>query len=49
MRSSFQVFARPQATLKRNCVSQLMVGLSTLGSITALLMQVVPTILNGLQ
>jgi hypothetical protein len=49
MGSSFQVFAGPQATLKRNCVSQLMINLSTLGSITALLIQVVPTMLNRLQ
>lgn len=49
MRSHFQVFAGPQATLKRNCVSQLVVSLSTLGSIAVLLTQVVPTMLNGLR
>jgi len=49
MRSYFQVFAGPDATLKRNCISQVMVSLSTLGSMTALLMQVVPTMLGGLQ
>jgi hypothetical protein len=49
MGSPFQVFACPQATLKRNCVSQLVVSLSTLGSIMALLIQVVPAMLNRLQ
>jgi hypothetical protein len=49
MRSSFRMFADPQATLKRNCVSQVMVSLSTLASTAALLIQVVPTMLSGLQ
>jgi hypothetical protein len=49
MRSSFKVFAGPQATLKRNCVSQLVISLSTLASIAALLIQVVPTMLSRLQ
>jgi hypothetical protein len=49
MRSYFQVFAGPHATLKRNCISLLVVSLSTLGSIAILLMQVVPTILYGSQ
>lgn len=49
MGSSFRVFAGPKETLKRNCVSQLVISLSTLASIAALLMQVVPTVLNGPQ
>ncbi len=49
MRSYFQVFAGPQTTLKRNCVSQLVVSLSALGSIAVLLIQVVPTMLHGSQ
>ena len=49
MRRSFRVFADPQATLKRNCVTQVMVSFSALASTTVLLMQVVPTMLSGLQ
>jgi hypothetical protein len=49
MRCSFRVFADPQATLKRNCVTQVMVSLSALASTIVLLMQVVPTMLSGLQ
>ena len=49
MGSSFRVFADPQATLKRNCVTQVMVSLSALASTIVLLMQVVPTMLSGLQ
>jgi hypothetical protein len=49
MRRSFRVFADPQATLKRNCVTQVMVSLSALASTTVLLMQVVPTMSSGLQ
>jgi hypothetical protein len=49
MRRSFRVFADPQSTLKRNCVTQMMVSLSALASTTVLLMQVVPTMLSGLQ
>jgi len=49
MRSPFQVFAGPHATLKRNCVSQLVISLSTLASIAAILLQMVPTVLDRLQ
>jgi hypothetical protein len=49
MRSSFRVFADPQATLKRNCITQMMISLSALASTVVLLIQVVPTMLNGLQ
>lgn len=49
MRRSFRVFADPQATLKRNCVTQVMVSLAALASTTVLLIQVVPTMLSGLQ
>jgi hypothetical protein len=49
MKSSFRLFADPQATLKRTCVTQVMISLSALASTAVLLMQVVPTILNGLQ
>jgi hypothetical protein len=49
MGSSFRLFADPQATLKRNCVSQVMVSLSALASTAVLLIRVVPAMLNGLQ
>ena len=49
MRGSFRVFADPQAALKRNCVTQVMVSLSALASTTVLLMKLVPTMLTGLQ
>jgi hypothetical protein len=49
MRRSFRVFADSQATLKRNCVTQVMVSLAALASTTVLLIQVVPTMLSGLQ
>ena len=49
MRSSFRLSADPQAALKRNCVSQVMISLSTLASTAVLLIQVVPAMLNGLQ
>jgi hypothetical protein len=49
MRGSFRLFADPQATLKRNCVTQAMVSLSALASTAVLLIQVVPAMLNGLQ
>jgi hypothetical protein len=49
MRGSFRVFTDPQAALKRNCVTQVMVSLSALASTTVLLMQLVPTMLTGLQ
>jgi hypothetical protein len=45
MRSSFRLFADPQAVLKRNCLSQLIVSLSALASTALLLIEVVPTIL----
>jgi hypothetical protein len=43
------VFVGPQATLKPNCVSQLVISLSKFASIAALLIQVVPTMLSRLQ
>ncbi|HWX31851.1 MAG TPA: hypothetical protein VNZ53_31010 [Steroidobacteraceae bacterium] len=46
MRSSFRLFADPQATLRRNCVTQVMVSLSALASTAVLLIQVVPTLLQ---
>ena len=49
MRSSFRVFAGPEVTLKRNCIGQLVISLSTLASIAVLLIQVVPTVLDRLQ
>ena len=49
MRSSFRLSADPQATLRRNCMSQVVISLSALASTAVLLIQVVPTILNGLQ
>jgi hypothetical protein len=49
MRSSFRLFADPQATLKRNCVTQVMISLSTLASTAVVLIQVVPAILSRLQ
>jgi hypothetical protein len=49
MRSSFRLIADPQATLKRNCVAQVMISLSALASTAVLLIQVVPAMLNGLQ
>lgn len=49
MRSSFRLFADPQTVLKRNCVAQVVIGLSTLASTAVLLVQVVPAMLNGLQ
>jgi hypothetical protein len=49
MGSSFRVFADPQATLKRNCVSKVVVSLSALASTAVLLIQVVPAMLSRLQ
>jgi hypothetical protein len=49
VRSSFRLFADPQTVLKRNCVAQVVIGLSTLASTAVLLVQVVPAMLNGLQ
>jgi hypothetical protein len=49
MRSSFRLFADPHAMLKRNCVSQVMISLSALASTAIVLIQVVPTLLSGLQ
>jgi hypothetical protein len=49
MRGSFRMLADPQAALKRNCATQVMVSLSALASTTVLLMQLVPTMLTGLQ
>jgi hypothetical protein len=49
MRRSFRLCADPHATLKCNCVSQVMVSLSTLASTAVVLIQVVPAILSGLQ
>jgi hypothetical protein len=43
--SPFKVFAGPEVTLKRNCISQLVISLSTLASIALLLTQVLPTVL----
>jgi hypothetical protein len=48
MGSSFEVFADPQGTLKRTCMSQVIVSVSALASTAVLLMQVVPTMLGGL-
>ena len=47
MGSSFHLLADPQATLKRNCVTQMIVSLSALVSTAVLLMQVVPPLLIG--
>lgn len=49
MKSSFRLLADPQATLRHNCMSQVVVSLSALASTAVLLIQVVPTMLNGLQ
>jgi hypothetical protein len=49
MGRSFEIFTDPVATLRRNCMSQVIVGVSALASTAVLLMQVVPTMLNGLQ
>jgi hypothetical protein len=48
MGRSFEVFIDPAATLKRNCMSLMIVSLSALASTAVLLMQVVPTMLQGL-
>ena len=45
MRNSFCLFTDPQAVLKRNCLSQLIVSFSALASTALLLVQLVPTIL----
>lgn len=47
MRSSFCLFTIPQATIVRNCLSQLIVSLSALASTAILLIQLVPTMLAG--
>ena len=47
MRSSFRIFADPLATLRRNCITQMMISLSALASTAVLLIQVVPTMLRG--
>jgi len=49
MGNSFEIFADPQAALRRICVTQVIVSLSALASTTVLLMQVLPAILNGAQ
>ena len=50
MRRSFRLCADPRATLKCNCVSQVMViNSSTLASTAVVLIQVVPAILSRLQ
>ena len=48
MGSSFEIFTDPQGVLKRICMTQVIVSLSTLASTAVLLMQVVPTMLQGL-
>jgi hypothetical protein len=47
MRSPFCPFTDPQAAIKRNCLSQLIVSLSALASTAILLAQLVPTMLAG--
>ena len=47
MSSSFCLFTDPQAVIKRNCLSQLIVSLSALASTAFLLTRLVPTILAG--
>jgi hypothetical protein len=47
MKSSFCLFTDPQAVIKRNCLSQLIVSLSALASTAVLLTQLVPTMLAG--
>ena len=47
MRSPFCLFTDPQAVIKRNCLSQLIVSLSALASTAILLAQLVPTMLAG--
>jgi hypothetical protein len=47
MRSPFCLFTDPQAEIKRNCLSQLIVSLSALASTAILLAQLVPTMLAG--
>jgi hypothetical protein len=47
MRSSFCLFTDPQAVIKRNCLSQLIVSLSALASTAILLSRLVPTMLAG--
>jgi hypothetical protein len=49
MKSWFRLLADPPATLRRNCMSQVVISLSALASTAILLIQVAPTILNGLQ
>jgi hypothetical protein len=49
MGRSFEVFTDPVASLRRNCMSLVIVSVSALGSTAVLLMQVVPTMLNGFQ
>ena len=48
MGSSFEIFADPQGGLRRICLTQMIVSLSALASTAVLLMQVVPTMLQGL-
>jgi hypothetical protein len=47
MSSSFCLFTDPQARIKRNCLSQLIVSLSALASTALLWTQLVQTILAG--
>jgi hypothetical protein len=42
MRSPLYLFIDPQAVIKRNCLSQLIVSLSALASTAILLAQLVP-------
>jgi hypothetical protein len=48
MRGAFEVFSDPQGTLKRTCMSRVVVSVSALASTAVLLIQVVPTMLGGL-
>lgn len=47
MGGSFCLFTDPQAVIKRNCLSQLIVSLSALASTAILLYCLVPTMLAG--
>ncbi len=49
MPNSFDAMVDPEATLKRNCLVQVIVSLSALASTAVLLVEALPPLLNGVQ
>lgn len=47
MPNSYDAMSATEATLKRTCLSQVIVGLSALASTAVLLVQVLPPLMHG--